>query len=205
MPQTEPAQVFISYSHKDEKPFLNEFRDHLKPFVRLGISVWSDRHIIPGSLWLDEIKTALASAKIAVLMVSPAFLASDIIHAHELMPLLKNAAQAGVHILWIPVRACSYEVTPLKDYQAVLSPDKPLAEMKAQRDKAWVTICKVIQKMLLPFSGPALGLRPVPGTQSTLSQSSLPGLPGHSTQDPAIEALGGSPMSPIGQMLYGKG
>jgi hypothetical protein len=43
-------------------------------------------------------------------------------------------------------RACSYKETPLKDYQAVIPPDKPLAEMKAERDKAWVRVCEEIKK-----------------------------------------------------------
>jgi hypothetical protein len=34
----------------------------------------------------------------------------------------------------------------LKDYQSVPPLDKPLAEMKAERDSAWVQICKEIKK-----------------------------------------------------------
>ena len=122
---------------------------HLKPFERAGaLTKWSDKQIVPGSKWFKEIKTALAKTRVAVMMVSPAFLASDFIHEHELGPLLKEAELGGVKILWIPVRACSYKETPLKNYQSVISPDKPLAQMKAERDSAWVQICGEIKNAL---------------------------------------------------------
>ncbi len=142
--------VFISYSHKDVK-FLDELLTHLKPLERAGkLTKWSDRQIGPGSNWFAEIQESLARAKAAILLVTPSFLASDFIHEHELGPLLRKAEEGGVRILWIPVRAASYEETALKSYQALSSPDKPLAQMKAERDTAWVKICKEINKALIP-------------------------------------------------------
>jgi len=138
--------VFICYSHKDKR-WLNDLQTHLKPCVRNGsVKAWSDKQIVPGSKWFPEIKAALAFTKVAVLLVTPNFLASDFIHEHELGPLLKEAEKGKVSILWIPVRACAYKETPLKDYQAVIDPEKPLANMKAERDKAWVKICEEIKK-----------------------------------------------------------
>jgi hypothetical protein len=140
--------VFISYSHRDEK-FLDQLRIHLKPLEHVAVlDAWSDKQIAPGSEWFKDIKRALARAKVAILLVTPHFLASDFIRDHELAPLLKKAATGGVHIMWIPVRACSYTETALKDYQAVIPPNRPLATMKADRDGAWVAICESIKKAL---------------------------------------------------------
>jgi len=140
------AQVFICYSHKDDR-WLSDLQKHLKPYLRDGsITAWSDKHIIPGSKWFSEIEKALALTKVAVLLVTPDFLASDFINKHELSPLLKEAEKGGVRILWIPVRACSYKKTPLKDYQAVIDPDKPLVNFRLNRDKTWVRICEEIEK-----------------------------------------------------------
>jgi hypothetical protein len=138
-------QVFICYSHKDER-WLNDLQTHLKPYVRNGLTAWSDKQIAPGSKWLPEIETALASAKVAVLLVTPYFLDSDFIHEKELGPLLKKAEKGKVRIIWIPVRACAYKETLLKDYQAAGDPEKPLEIMKANRNKAWVKICEEIKK-----------------------------------------------------------
>jgi hypothetical protein len=144
-------QVFISYSHRDKK-FMEELQTHLKPYLRSGaITSWSDKQIAPGSQWFDEIQGGMSKTSAAVLLVSPDFLASDFIHEHELGPLLKEAKAGGVRILWVPLRPSAYEKTPLKDYQAVSSPDKPLAQMsKPERDSAWVEICKKIERAVNP-------------------------------------------------------
>ena len=121
-------QVFISYSHKDKK-WRDELDTQLKPYVRDG---------------------SVANTKVAVLLVTPYFLASDFIHEHELGPLLKQAEQGGVKVLWVPIRDSAYKQTALKNYQAALSPDTPLAAMTtAKRDRAWVDICEVIQSALI--------------------------------------------------------
>jgi hypothetical protein len=140
-------QVFISYGHENKK-LMEELLKHLKPYSHSGaFTAWSDKQIAPGSKWFKEIQAALGKARVAVLLVTPGFLASDFIHEHELGPLLKKADAGGVKILWVQLRMCSYEETPLKDYQAVVSPPgKPLAQMdKADRDVAWVQICKEIK------------------------------------------------------------
>ena len=86
---TGSKEVFISYSHKDVK-FLNSLLEFLKPLTRQGlIQAWSDKQIEPGSQWLKEINRAVANAKVAVMLVSPSFLASDFIHEGELGPVLK--------------------------------------------------------------------------------------------------------------------
>lgn len=143
-------QVFISYSHRDKK-LMEDLLTHLKPHLRSGLTAWSDKQIASGAQWLQEIQEALAKTSVAVLLVSPDFLASDFIDKHELGPLLQEAKAGGVRILWVPLRAAAYEETPLKDYQSVSPPDRPLAQMsRADRDEAWVRICKEIRRAVNP-------------------------------------------------------
>ena len=144
-------QVFISYSHQDEK-FMEELLTHLKPYLRSGaVTAWSDQQIAPGSRWVQQIQMALARTSVAVLLGSPDFLASDFIHEHELGPLLKEAEAGGVKILWVPIQASAYEETPLKHYQAASWPDAPLGVLgKAERNGAWVQVCKEIKKAVNP-------------------------------------------------------
>ena len=73
MPQ-QRTKVFVSYSHKDSA-FLARLRIHLQPLIGQGlIDYWDDITIRPGQLWHDDIMQALATTKVAVLLVSADFL-----------------------------------------------------------------------------------------------------------------------------------
>ncbi|MBD2521372.1 COR domain-containing protein [Nostoc sp. FACHB-133] len=147
-PMSEPVtrnQVFISYSHKDKKWF-NDLKTHLEPLIReQNLKLWDDTQIKPGAVWRDEIEAALATAKVAVLLVSPNFLASKFISQNELPPLLEAAKAEGVKILWIPLRASNYKATAIEKYQAAHPTDSPLNTIAGgRRDQAWVDICNEI-------------------------------------------------------------
>jgi hypothetical protein len=138
-------KVFISYSHADKR-YLEELQTHLRPHIdNEQIAVWADTQIRPGERWRERIELELASAKVAVLLVSADFLASSFISERELPRLLAAAQSEGVAILWIPIRASSFEVTAIGAYQAVHPPERPIAGLPPpQRAIAWVKICKAI-------------------------------------------------------------
>ncbi|WP_413173506.1 COR domain-containing protein [Anabaena azotica] len=142
-------QIFVSYSHQDAK-WLTELQKQLKPYIRAeGLIVWDDTKIKPGALWKAEIEKALATAKVAILLVSPDFLASDFIDKHELPPLLDAAKKEGLTIFWIPIRASAYKVTEIEKYQAAHPPNRPLKSLStAECDEAWVKICEEVAEAM---------------------------------------------------------
>ena len=146
MTPVERNQVFISYAHED-KAWLEKLLTMLKPLMRnKAILVWSDTQIQPGSLWKEEIKNALASAKVAVLLVSPDFLASDFIAEHELPTLLKAAQNEGLQIVWVCLSACMYEETEMADYQAAHDISRPLDSLTpAEQNRVLLDIGKHIK------------------------------------------------------------
>ena len=142
------SSAFISYSHKDAR-WLEKLNEMLIPFERNGLKVWSDQKMRPGAKWSQEIRQALADAKVAILLVSPAFLASEFIHENELPPLLDEAGRGGLEILWIPIHFSNYEQTKIKDYHAAWEPSQPLASLSTSKlNQALVAISKTIAEAM---------------------------------------------------------
>jgi hypothetical protein len=124
------TQVFISYSHQDAH-WLERLRVHLRPLVREStLEVWDDTQIQAGAAWRDEIERALTNTKVAVLLISADFLASDFVASEELPALLAAANEEGAIILPLIISPSRFTRTPsLSKYQAVNDPLKPLVSM----------------------------------------------------------------------------
>jgi TIR domain len=123
----------------------------MEPSIRAGrIDLWDDSRLLAGTDWRIEIRQALASARVAVLLVSGNFLASEFIATDELPPLLKNAKSAGTVILPVIVTPCLFEETKdLSQFQAINSPSRPLASMsKTDREEIFVKLIRRIENIL---------------------------------------------------------
>jgi hypothetical protein len=144
-PRTARDQVFISYSRKD-RVWLDRLQTMLKPLVRNGaISVWAETSIRPGGRWKEELQQALASAKVAVLLVSDNFLASDFITQQEVPPLLAAAKEGKVRIVWLYLSHCRVDATPIADYQAAHDITQPLDELP---DAAWKRVLRDVAETI---------------------------------------------------------
>jgi len=82
--------VFVSYCREDAE-WLRRFVVMLKPEVRgRGMQLWSDTLVGTSRKWRPEIDDAIARADVALLLVSPDFLASDFIMDEELPALIQR-------------------------------------------------------------------------------------------------------------------
>jgi hypothetical protein len=136
--------VFVSYSHAD-RDWLDRLQIHLAPYVRgERLDLWDDTKIAAGADWAAEIDRALGAARVAVLLVTPDFLASDFVARVELPAILRRAG-SDLTVVWIPIRPSAYEATPLKNFQAAHDPRRPLSSLpKPKQDEAMVAISKRI-------------------------------------------------------------
>lgn len=156
MSDTHPdrSKVFISYSHEDKK-WLERLQKHLKPMERQGIvDRWDDTRIDAGQEWKEEIKKAIDEAKVAVLLISADFLASDFIAENELPPLLSAAKKDGLVVLPVILSPSRFTRTPsLYKFHAVNDPAKPLVDLtEGDRARVWVKVTEDIEKALPGFT-----------------------------------------------------
>src|ERR1700737_5550226 len=110
------TKIFVSYSHED-RVWLSRLAQHIAVLERRGlVELWSDARIEAGADWEREIEIALSHAKVAVLLVSPAFLASEFVWAQEMPRIIAHAA-LGMDTLPLIVRPCAWR---LEDFLARL-------------------------------------------------------------------------------------
>jgi len=125
----------IGYSHQDQSSIdaLSRLRVHLGPLERereFRIEIWDDTKILAGSDWEIELRTAIQSARVAILLISAHFLNSKYIMRDELPLLLEFKATRRLDILPLIVSPCDYEGTKeLSKLQSLNKPEKTLADM----------------------------------------------------------------------------
>lgn len=139
---TELNKIFISYSHNDAN-WLERVRIHLIDQGRQeAIDVWDDSRIQPGADWRNELESALRSTKVAILLISQDFIASDFIDKYELPALLEAAEQNGVTILPLLISPSSFEKRKdLSKFQSINPPTRTLLDLtKADQERYLVKL-----------------------------------------------------------------
>ncbi len=124
------------YSNMDGGALIEGLRTELKSAIGAG------------SASRAAILKEISEAAVAVLLVSPDYLASEYILDAELPTLLRAAEERGLRITWIAERPSSFEDTEIGRFQAANDPSAPLSELDAsQRDRALVEISKRISEI----------------------------------------------------------
>lgn len=168
--------VFISYAYNDNrspdpgKRWLDRLLDRLDPLpLQDRVSALSDIQMEAGGLWDKSIRKQVLAAKVVVLLVSPAFLASKYVRNSELPALLVPAMNQGRTVV-IPIilHPCLYAETafkypdpargpgelPLSVFESVNSPSEPLSLMQPrQRNSLLDHVAQRILRLAMPFIG----------------------------------------------------
>jgi len=100
--------IFISYSHRDEKE-KEQFVKFLNPIDNIDIDVWVDDKIEAGIEFEPEITSAIERADIAILLISPDFLDSKFIKNKELPRILEKQTEYTLKIFPIIIKSSSWK------------------------------------------------------------------------------------------------
>ncbi len=142
-----PAQLFYSYSHKDEK-LRDQLETHLSTLKRENrISAWHDRRITAGTEWKGEIDEHLKSSSVILLLVTANFLASDYCHDVELRYGMEQQEKGTARVIPVILRPCDWKTTIFGKLQALPTDGKPVISWKT-RDDAFLNVVEGIRKAL---------------------------------------------------------
>jgi tetratricopeptide (TPR) repeat protein len=155
---------------------LERLQVHLKPYVRAGsLDLWADTRLRPGQQFNLEIRSALAAARIVVLLVSADFYASDYITGVEVPAVLDAADRDGIVVLCVILSPCGFlRDRGLSRFQAVNDPATPVLSMPAiEQEAVWARLTDEVIRHLPP-EAPSLG----PGALHPEETASPPGANG---------------------------
>ncbi|MFY9569961.1 MAG: toll/interleukin-1 receptor domain-containing protein, partial [Blastocatellia bacterium] len=144
---SERSRIFVSYSHADRK-WLEKLHLHLKPIERAGkLELWDDTRIKVGARWRRDIQEAISSARVAILLVSANFLASDFIAKDELPPLLASSENQGTIIMALILSPSMFMQTTLSQFQSFNPPSRPMSSMdEHQQEELLVQVAEAIKE-----------------------------------------------------------
>jgi hypothetical protein len=143
-------KIFVSYSHDDEK-WKDRLLSNLRVLERQGAAdIWDTSELPAGADWSQEIEKAIRLSDIAVLLISPSFLASDFIVTKELPALLARRQNEGLAILPVLVRPSMWSAVPqIAELQFANDPSKPLSSAsEAERDKVYAAVSQRIADLV---------------------------------------------------------
>ena len=142
-----PAQLFYSYSHKDER-FREQLETHLSILRRQRlISEWHDRKIDAGTEWKDAIDDHLKAASIILLLVTADFLASDYCYDVELRYAMERHQKGKARVIPVILQPCDWQTSSLAGLQALPKDGKPVTKWQNRND-AWLNVAQGIRAVL---------------------------------------------------------
>lgn len=142
--------IFISYSHKDEV-WKDRLTSQLSVLQTHGLlNFWDDRRIGAGEYWYEEIRDAMDSSSIAVLLISDNYLNSKFILNEEVKRLLQRRDEKDLIVFPIIVKHCLWQKIPwLSPMQARPKDGKPLEDYRgSRRNKVLTDIATEIYERL---------------------------------------------------------
>jgi hypothetical protein len=111
------VKLFVSYARANSslaENLLQRLQEQSAPAKFYSYGYWDDGEILVGENWHEEIRKAIAGCNLSLLLISPAFLASNYIDEHELPKFIGKRAKP---VLPIVLRRINIDRHDLKGLQ----------------------------------------------------------------------------------------
>lgn len=147
MPEHGRINVFYSYAHRDET-----YRERLSAWLDVLreeriVNDWYDRKIVPGADWEREIARNLERSHIVLLLISPAFMASEYSLGIEVKRAVELHWQRRCRIVPIVLQPTrGWTETEFGTFQALPKDAKPVSQW-ANQEAAYANIVDGIRKV----------------------------------------------------------
>jgi hypothetical protein len=142
--------VFISYAHRD-RDYVDRLLIHLSPLSMRGlITTYDDTKIEVGGDWKNELERTIGAATVAILVVSPDYLASEFINNVQVPSLLERRESGELLVIPLIVEPSIWSEVPwLRKFKAWPSGGQSLSELStADQERALASLVQDVAAML---------------------------------------------------------
>lgn len=144
--QCSPLMI-VCIAAPEDAAFLGQWEQHLQPLEQAGlISLWSERHLVPGSSRQQEIRQHLEDAGLILLLLSADFFASpDCMAALE--HAMKRAYEHAARVIPVLLRPVAWQESPLVELSSWPPNGLPITQWTNQ-DAAWHACIQSLRRLL---------------------------------------------------------
>lgn len=152
MKQAKAVEIFCSYAIEDELLW-KELEGHLHFLKRHGLISTSHHHSIhAGQEWQIEVDALIKRAHIILLLISPAFIASDQCYGIEMKEAMKRHELGEARVIPIILRPVYWKDEPFSKLLILPKGGKPVKSW-SDRDRAFLDIASnigiIVKEMLV--------------------------------------------------------
>lgn len=146
------TKLFYCYAHaRRDKSLQDQLAKQLAPLKHLGlIAEWSDRDILAGQSWRQEIDQRINTADIILLLISSDFIASNYCSSIEMKRALERHEAGEARVIPIILRPVDWQILPIGELQALPTEGKPIT-MWANREEAFLAVAQGIRRVIEAF------------------------------------------------------
>lgn len=143
----EPLRIFCSFAPEDEALYL-QLHNHLRLLEREGIlTLWHQHLLTAGMDWAKVIDEELTRASIILLLISPAFFASDYYSGIEMQQAMQKHNSRKAHVVPVLLRPVDWTLAPFAHLSFLPSNNKFVVEWSNQ-DAAFTDIVKGLRRVI---------------------------------------------------------